>query len=143
MADPLTRILSLAGTNDCIQKVGSFPWPNDIVSLYYADDAPLHVSGDTKSLICLKSLLYEFEMMTSLKINFQKSLVYNLSRCEELGARDTAILDCNLGSFPFTYLWQPIKVTSLSKEDWQSLIERVEKRLSAWKGNAPSGGGRI
>jgi len=38
VADSFTRILSLAGTNSCIQKVGSSPWPNDIVRLHYADE---------------------------------------------------------------------------------------------------------
>ena len=77
----LTRILSLVGTNGCIQKVGHFPWSNDIVSLHYADDILFFEPGDSKSLIYLKLILYEFEMMTDLKINFHKSFVYNLSRC--------------------------------------------------------------
>jgi len=41
----LTRILSLAGSNDTIPKVGSFSWPNDLVILHYADDILL-VLGD-------------------------------------------------------------------------------------------------
>ena len=49
--------------------MGSLPWPNDLVSLYYADDTLLLVSGDAKFLITLKLLLYSFEMMTRLKIN--------------------------------------------------------------------------
>ena len=40
----------------------------------------------------------------------------------------------------FTYLGLPIKMTSLTREDWQPLIERVEKRLATWKENALSGG---
>jgi len=44
---------------------------------------------------------------------------------------------------PFTYLGLPIKVTSLSRKDWQPLTERVEKKLAIWKGNALSRGGRL
>ena len=68
VADTLTRILSLAGKNSSIQKVGSFPWPNDLISLHYIDDTLFLVLGDDRSLICLKILLYAFEMMTSLKL---------------------------------------------------------------------------
>ena len=77
-----TSPLTLADNNNCIQKVGSFPWPNDIVSLHYADDILLLVLGDIRFLISLKLLLYEFETMMGLKINFHKSFVYNLSESD-------------------------------------------------------------
>ena len=63
LADTLTRILSLAGTSGNIQKMSSFPWPSNLVSLHYADDTLLLVPRDTRSFICLKLLLYEFGMM--------------------------------------------------------------------------------
>ena len=44
--------------------------------------------------------------------------------------RATSILNCNLGFLPFMYLGLPIKPTSLTREDWQPLIERIEKRLA-------------
>jgi len=90
------------------------------------------VSGDARSLLSLK-LLYEFEMMTRLKINFHKSFVYHLSGSEEVGMRGASILNCNLGSLPFSYLGLPIKSTSLTREDWQPLIERIEKDLQLEK----------
>jgi len=117
VADTLTRILSLVGGNGSNQKIDFFPWPYDLISQHYADDTLLLVSGDAKSLITLKLLLYSFEMMTRLKINFHKSCVYNFSRCEEMGMRAAFILNCNLGALPFTYLGLPIKVTSLTRED--------------------------
>ena len=118
-------ILSLVGNNDCIQKVGFFPWPNDIVSLHYTDDTLLLVRGDARSLIYLKLLLYEFEMMIGLKINFHKSFAYNLSKREEVGMRAATVLNCNLGSFPFTCLGLSIKPTTLTKKDWLPLTERI------------------
>jgi len=74
--------------------------------------------------------------MTGFKINFHKSCVYNLSRCEEVGMRAASIPNCNLGSLPFIYLGVPIKVTSFTREDWQPLIERGGKKLATWKGGA-------
>ena len=117
MADTLTRNLFLASGNGNIKKVGSLPWPNDLVSLYYVDDSLLLVLGDAESLITLKLLLYSFEMMTGLRINFHKLCVYNLSRCEEMGMRAAFILNCNLETLPFTYLELPIKVTTLTREE--------------------------
>ena len=96
MVDILTRILSLAGNNGCIKKVGVFSWPNDIINLHYVDDTLL-VPNDARSLLSLKFLFYEFEMMTGLKINFHKPFVYNLSGSEDMGTRATSVLNCNLG----------------------------------------------
>ena len=75
VADSLTKILSLVGKNGSIQKVSTFPWPNDLMGLHYADDTLLLVSGDARSLTYLKVLLYTFEMALGLKINFHKSFV--------------------------------------------------------------------
>ena len=82
-------------------------------------------------------------MMTRLKINFHKSCVYNLSRCEEMNMRVTSILNCNLGILPFTYLRLPIKVATLTREDWPPFAEKIEKRLATWKGSTPSRGERL
>jgi len=39
------------------------------------------------------------------------------------------ILNCNICTLPFSYLELPVIMTSLTKEDWQPLIEKVEKKL--------------
>jgi len=130
VAYTLTQILSLADENGCIQKFRTILWLNGIITLHYADDTLLLALGDVRSLIHFKVFLYEFEMMTGLKINFHKSFIYNLSRCEEVGTRATTILNCNLGSLPFMYLGLPIIPTSLTREHWQPLIERIEKKLA-------------
>ena len=111
------------------------------MSLHYADDTLILVPGDARSLTSLKFLLYAFEMMTGPKINFHKSFVYNLCRCEEVGMSAATILNCYIDTLPFTYLGLPVKMTSLTRKDWQPLIERVEKRLPTWKENALSRGG--
>ena len=59
------------------------------------------------------------------------------------GELAATILNCNLSTLLFIYLGLPIKVMSLTREDWQSLIERVEKKLATWKGNTLSKGGRL
>ena len=55
--------------------------------------------------------------------------------------RAATILHCNLGILTFTYIGLLIKVTSLTREDWQPLIEKAEKKT--WKGNVLSRGGRL
>ena len=48
-----------------------------------------------------------------------------------------------MGSFPFTYLGLPLKPTTLSKMEWQPILDRIDKRLASWKGHTLSRGGRL
>jgi len=81
--------------------------------------------------------------MTRLKINFHKSCVYNLYRDGEVGTRAVSILNCNLSSLAFIYLGLSIKAIALTRDDWQRLIKRVEKRPAIWKGNTLSWESRL
>lgn len=55
----------------------------------------------------------------------------------------TDILKCPEGKYPLLYLGLPLKTTSLTRSEWQPLIDKVERRLDAWKGNCLSRGGRL
>lgn len=55
----------------------------------------------------------------------------------------STMLHCRMRAFPFNYLDLPFKTTSLSKRDWQPLLNRIEKRLVTWKGHSLSRGGRL
>ena len=60
-----------------------------------------------------------------------------------MGTRAVIILNCIFNSLSFTYLRLQIKMSSLTREDWQPPIDRVEKMLATWKGNTLSRGGRL
>ena len=42
-------------------------------------------------------------------------------------------LNCQIGSFPLTYLGIPLKFGKLCRADWQPLLDRIEKRLDGRK----------
>ncbi|GKB52080.1 RNA-directed DNA polymerase, eukaryota, reverse transcriptase zinc-binding domain protein [Tanacetum coccineum] len=50
---------------------------------------------------------------------------------------------CNSGSFPFTYLGLPISSNMNHSSNWKILIDRFQSRLSKWKANLLSIGGRL
>ena len=83
----------------------------------------------TRSLISLKLILYAYEMMTGLKINFHKSYVFSLSRCDIVSTRVATILNCNLGTVPLIYLRLPIKVTSLTRKISHPLFRELKRSL--------------
>lgn len=44
-----------------------------------------------------------------------------------------AIMGCKVGNFPLTYLGHPLGAKYKSKEIWNPMIEKFEKKLAAWK----------
>ena len=74
----LTQSLDWARETGSIRRINSLPWPNAMVILHYADDTLLLAPNDTISLSKLKYLRYAFELLGGLKINFDKSYIYNL-----------------------------------------------------------------
>nr|GFC66350.1 RNA-directed DNA polymerase, eukaryota, reverse transcriptase zinc-binding domain protein [Tanacetum cinerariifolium] len=54
-----------------------------------------------------------------------------------------ACTGCKAGSFPFSYLGLPIGSNMSRIANWQILIDRFKARLSGWKANLLSIGGRL
>ncbi|GKA59977.1 hypothetical protein Tco_0759290 [Tanacetum coccineum] len=54
-----------------------------------------------------------------------------------------ACTGCEAGSFPFSYLGLPIGSNMSRIANWQILIDRFKARLSGWKSNLLSIGGRL
>jgi hypothetical protein len=76
-----------------------------LTHLQYADDTIVFLNMDDQSIIHTKFLLYCFENMSGLKINYQKSEVFALGCSEEEVIRVAQMLNCNTGQLPLKY-WE-------------------------------------
>jgi len=90
----------------------------------------------------IKILIYIFEILSGLSTNFDKSSLYQLGPPTMVMSQVSTLLHYKTGSFPFTYLGLSLKSTILYKADWQPLLDRIDKRLTAWKGHMLSLEGR-
>ena len=63
--------------------------------------------------------------MTDMNINFHKSTAMWLEGSKSQKREATSLLNCNIGSFPISYLGIPIIPSSLQKQDWQPLINKI------------------
>ncbi|GKC51177.1 hypothetical protein Tco_1073922 [Tanacetum coccineum] len=80
---------------------------------------------------------------SGLKINISKSHVYGLGVNlidTDNKARDTR---SSPGNIPFSYLGLPIGSNMNMIANWQHLIDRFRDKLSSWKANLLSIGGRL
>jgi hypothetical protein len=55
----------------------------------------------------------------------------------------TDILCCKIGSLPMTYLGMPLEAPFKVKNVWNSILEKMEHRLSGWKKLNLSKGRRV
>lgn len=116
--------------------------------LQYADDTIIFLEHDLQQAKNLKLILSVFEKLSGLKINFHKSELFCFGQAKECYDQYSNILysnifGCKLGSFPVKYLGIPMHFRKPSNKDWKVIEERIEKKLSSWKGKHLSVGGRL
>ena len=98
---------------------------------------------DDKSIINMKFLLYCFEWMSGLKINYHKSevLVFGVSEAEQI--RVAKMLNCKIGSLPMTYLGLPLSDRNVGAKSLEGPLTKMRKKLQPWKGKNLSSRGRL
>jgi hypothetical protein len=75
-----------------------------ITQIQCVDNTVLMVEGDDSSIVQLKFILYCFEWLSGLKINYHKSEAYIFGKGEDEEVRIAKMLNCRLGKLPMTYL---------------------------------------
>jgi hypothetical protein len=70
--DTLAKMISLAQSNNLIKGLVPEYIKNGVTVLQYADDTILCIQDDKEQAVHLKLLLYLYENMSGLKINFSK-----------------------------------------------------------------------
>ncbi|XP_060210356.1 uncharacterized protein LOC132637257 [Lycium barbarum] len=83
-----------------------------------------------------------FESKSGLHINMLKINIYPVNEVPNLEEL-ADILSYNIGSLPTTYLGLPLGAKFKSIDIWNSVIERMEKRLATWQIQYLSLGGRL
>ena len=108
VADALSAMLDKAVEKDLIVGVLDSVIEKGISHIQYADDTVLMTDGSDKSFINLKILLYCFEWLSGLKINYHKSEVLLFGYSQYDKERKANMLNCKLGGLPVKYLGIPV-----------------------------------
>jgi hypothetical protein len=72
----------------------------------------------------VKLLLYVFEQLSGLKINFDKSELLLLGGDSDIAVSYAKNFNCQVGVFPLKYLRIPISASRLHVIDWLKLEEK-------------------
>jgi len=115
----------------------------DISHLQFADDTLLVVDKSWGNIRILRSVLALFESVSSLKVNFHKSMLYGVNVAGSWLHEAASVLHCKHGRLPFLYLGLPIGGDPRKLAFWYPLVDRIKRRLSDWKSRNLSMGGRL
>ena len=88
-------------------------------------------------------VLHVFYLASGLKINIHKSNVYGIGVSPEEVSVMAQVTGCAAGSMPFTYLGLPIGSNMSRITNWNNLVDKFRSKLSLWKANLLSIGGRL
>ncbi|KAJ3691252.1 hypothetical protein LUZ61_020416 [Rhynchospora tenuis] len=140
-ADVLARMLEGAAT--ALSSALSPRFPSPFFLLQYADDTLIFASADNKTLSTLKLVLHLFAKASGLHVNANKStfVPFNLSPLQT--DMVNSALGFKLSDLPVDYLGLPLTKYKPDRASFQPILDKIEQRLSGWKGKLLSRAGRI
>jgi hypothetical protein len=142
-ADGLEKMIQQAQSAGLITGLVPHLIERGVLILQYADDMILLIQDDMEQIIHLKLILYMFEAMSGLKINFLKSEIMMVLHDDEKKIMYSNIFGCQLGDWPLKYLGVPVFGTRLKVSDMDYLSDKLRKKLDGWVGYSSSIGGRF
>ncbi|GJV85542.1 putative RNA-directed DNA polymerase, eukaryota, reverse transcriptase zinc-binding domain protein [Tanacetum coccineum] len=111
--------------------------------LFFADDVIITTDWSTHDLDNIIRIFQVFFLASGLKFNIQKSSICGIG----VSTNDIQIMAantrCSASSFPFTYLGLPIGSNMSLVVNWKPLVDKFHSKLSSWKANLFSYGGRL
>ena len=115
---------------------------SEISHLLYADDTLLFCGANKDQLKYLGWILMWFEALSGLRINLNKSEIVPIGSVDNV--LELAVeIGCGIGSLPSSYLGLPLGASHKALGVWDTVEDRFRKRLSSWKAQYISKGGRL
>jgi hypothetical protein len=143
VAEVLATLMRRAAEQGKVRGVMSHLVPEGIAHIQYVDDTILMIEGDDNSVINIKFILYCFEWLSGLKINYHKSGAYIFEMEKKDKVRIANMLNCKLGELPMVYLGISLNGSKLGRGAFTGLTEKISKRIPPWKGKNMSSSARL
>lgn len=114
-----------------------------ISHLQFADDTIIFINDTWHSIKGIKIVLTIFELLSGLKINYNKSFIYAPSSPPVLARSWASWLKCEADSIPFMHLGAFIGASCKKKHFWKPLTKKITTSLSKWRCNTLLKPGRL
>jgi hypothetical protein len=129
VAGTLSSLMTRTVEKGMLRGVVSHLIPGGITHIQYADDTILMIDGEESSILYMKFVLYCFEWLFGLKINYHKSEAYNFGMDDEESRSIANKLNCQLGVLHMKYLGIPMDSCKLIMASFAGVVDKVAKRV--------------
>lgn len=138
----LSLIIKRTATNGLISGFQVAEGGTIINHLQFADDLVVFLDDSEEKVNNLKNILFAFELVAGLKVNFRKSAIVGIGDGNN-GALCADAFGCQLSRFPINYLGIPLGSKSKCKSIWDVVIQKCQQKLSTWRRRYLSKGQRL
>ena len=127
------------------KEIGYHPRCRNILltHLCFADDLLVFTDGTRRSIAGILRIFADFEVISGLKINLEKTVLYMAGQTVEQEAETLASFPFASGQLPVRYLGLPLLTKRMTVSDYMPLVEKIRKRMSSWTGRFLSHAGRL
>jgi hypothetical protein len=108
VADLLASLIARAKEDGQVEGLVPHLVDGGLSILQCADDTILFLHHDLAKAVNMKLILFSFEQLSGLKINFHKSEIFYFGKAKEVENEYRALFGCEIGSLHFKYLGIPI-----------------------------------
>lgn len=115
----------------------------EVNHLKFADDTIVFCGSTIDEVDSLKVILRWFELMSRLKINYDKSEMVGIRTDANMLNAMTNAFGCKIGTLPIMYLGLPLCMGLPKRRMWDPVVEGIERKLSSWKRKYLSLGARL
>ncbi|KAG7585320.1 Reverse transcriptase domain [Arabidopsis thaliana x Arabidopsis arenosa] len=126
-------------------RIGYHPRCKDmgLTHLSFADDILVFTDGSASSLQGIMTVLEDFGRISGLFINTSKSSIFTAGR-NTLGIQEEAErLGIPKESLPIRYLGLPLTTKTMTRQDYEPLVDRIRSRFLCWSSKRLSFAGRL
>lgn len=133
-ADSLNQIISNAETRSILEGFQEGPEKVKVSHLQFADENLLLMKPEHRNIRIHKSLIRYFELVSGLKVNWNKTHMLAISISESACSHLANMLGCAFKVWPSEYLDLPLGGSPRQKEFWLPVLDRrKQKKVSESK----------
>lgn len=93
--------------------------------------------------MAIKKILKNFELLSGLKINYNKCCLMGMNVSEHRIQEMAEVLGCVIGEVPFLYLGIRVGASYKKPSEWDAFVQKFQKKMKSWEDQNISFGGRV